>query len=128
MESSLVMMNADEVVTFFLQVDPSERTSLRLRPRQQLKARHEVGTNVNLTPMLSKLVVDEVPASDPAPPAASNSVPTSNPPNEQQNNHFNVKVNGSNGTGTLATLTTGSPADGKTTATVIQQNVNETHL
>lgn len=125
------LMNADEVVTyFFLQVDPSERTSLRLRPRQQLKARPEVGTSVNLTPMSSKLVVDEVPASDPAPPAAaSNSVPTSNPPNEQKNNVFNVKVNGSNGTGTLATLTGSPPGnDGKTTATVIQQNVNETHL
>ena len=104
---------------------------MRLRPRQQLKARPEVSAAANLTPNAPKLVVlDEVQASEKKPTTAD-STTANNSTIKHKTNLYNVKINGSSGeTETLTTLMSGNPSDndGKTKATVIQQNVNETHL
>ena len=104
---------------------------MRLRPRQQLKARPEVSAAANLTPNAPKLVVlDEVQASEKKPTTAD-STTANNSTTEHKTNLYNVKINGSSGeTETLTTLMSGNPSDndGKTKATVVQQNVNETHL
>ena len=104
---------------------------MRLRPRQQLKARPEVSAAANLTPNTPKLVVlDEVQAAEKKP-TTVDSTTANNSTTEHKTNLYNVKINGSSGeTETLTTLISGNPSDsdGKTKATVVQQNVNETHL
>ena len=104
---------------------------MRLRPRQQLKARPEVSAADNLTPNTPKLVVlDEVQAAEKKP-TTVDSTTANNSTTEHKTNLYNVKINGSSGeTETLTTLMSGNPSDsdGKTKATVVQQNVNETHL